>query len=106
MEKISYSEMCEKLREFNSQNNVTSKGVGPCISGVVVFTSDSFTKEYSETERSYRVSNQNKAFIANNCSNSVFADCFDGLDTGVRIDLYMYAEKNPWKVDYCYMEEE
>lgn len=103
MEKITYSEFKEKMCKFNKENNVTSKGTDKKIHGVIVFTKDSFSSPYTEIERSYEVSNNNKAYISNMGSNSIFGYCLDGIDLGVRLDLYMY---DGWKVDYCYFIED
>lgn len=103
MNKLTFGEFREKMWKFNEENRVTVKGKGPTIYGVVVMTRDSFNKPYTEVERSYRCSNQNKAFIADQLSNSIFADCLDGTDFGVRLDWYIPTD---WKVDYCYFEEE
>ena len=100
MKKYTWSEMTAFMRQFNEENGVTCKGVGPTIKAIVVFTEDSFKDYYTETQRSYEFSNQNKAFIAGQCSNSIFADCIDGSDNGVRLDYYI----GDWKVDYCYLK--
>ena len=102
MEKISYGELCEKMREFNKVHNNTSKGNNKVLKGVIVFTQDSFDKTYTEGERSYEVTSDNKAFLPNMISNSIFGNCLDGIDNGVRLDLYIY---DGWKIDYCYITE-
>lgn len=102
MKKISYGEFYEKMREFNKVNNNTSKGNNKVLKGVIVFTQDSFDKTYTEVERSYEVTSDNKAFLPNMISNSIFGNCLDGIDNGVRLDLYIYGG---WKIDYCYITE-
>lgn len=102
MEKISYGELCEKMREFNKVHNNTSKGNNKVLKGVIVFTQDSFDKTYTEVERSYEVTSDNKAFLPNMISNSIFGNCLDGKDLGIRLDLYIY---DGWKIDYCYITE-
>lgn len=102
MEKISYGEFYEKMREFNKVHNNTSKGNNKVLKGVIVFTQDSFDKTYTEVERSYEVTSDNKAFLPNMISNSIFGNCLDGIDNGVRLDLYIY---DGWKIDYCYITE-
>ena len=102
MNKISYGELCEKMREFNKVHNNTSKGNNKVLKGVIVFTQDSFDKTYTEVERSYEVTSDNKAFLPNMISNSIFGNCLDGIDNGVRLDLYIY---DGWKIDYCYITE-
>lgn len=107
MEKLTWSQVCDRMWKFNEEHNIRVKGGGDkndVIHAVVVFTTDSFEVPYTETERSYRFSNHNKAFIANQCSNSIFADCLDGKDDCVRLDWYMHG-KDAWEVEYCYFEE-
>lgn len=96
MEKISYAEFRDAMFKFNDEHYGKSEQFG-----VIVFTEDSFSKPYTEKERSYRVSNDNKAYRHNCISNSIYANCLDGKDNGVRLDWYM---GDGWKVEYCYME--
>ncbi|MED5094524.1 hypothetical protein [Bacillus safensis] len=74
---------------------------------VVVFTPNSFDREFSETERSYRITRDNKYFSSSKNGNSLFGDCLDGKDLGVRLDIYMSlwlpSEGKQWNVDYCYI---
>jgi hypothetical protein len=71
---------------------------------VIVFTKDSFTTEYTEEERSYYVSRESKYFNPNMNGNSLFGNCLDGKDNGVRLDNYM-SGKDGWKVERCYIVE-
>lgn len=104
MEKITWNEFCEAMRTFNNERGYTTKGNKERLEGVVVFTEDSFNRPYTETERSYKTNSDQKAFLPNQIGNSVFADCLDGKDCGVRLDWYMWGE-NPWKVEYCYLQK-
>lgn len=70
---------------------------------VVVFTKDSFYREYSETERSYKIRNDAKYFDSNMNGTSLFGNCLDGTDDGVRLDNYMHSGEGKWVVDYCYI---
>lgn len=74
----------------------------------IIFTEDSFTKEYPLLSRTYRFSSDNKAFWPHMFSKSIFACCLDGTDQGVRLDWYMAEEGNPggWKVEDCYILEQ
>lgn len=77
------------------------------IVGYIVFSKDSFNKDYSEESRTYRVSSNNKAFQAHKVGYSIFADCLDGTDTCVRLERYMALEdggNNGWKVEKCYID--
>lgn len=107
MKKMTWAETVKAMRDFNETNNITNKGIGPDLKAVVVFTQDSFTKPYSEKERSYEFNNHNKAFISGMISNSIFADCLDGQDIGVRLDWYMAGDdEHKWVPEYCYLVEE
>ena len=101
MQKMSYAEFRDAMFKFNKEHPEAPYGKAT-LYGVIVFTEDSFGRPYTETERSYRTDNAQKGFNHGMISNSILADCLDGKDLGVRIDLYMY---DGWKVDYCYLEE-
>lgn len=102
MEKITYAQFVETMRKFNETEAFTTKGTQKVLKGVIVFTYDSFNKPYTETERSYQTDSDQKTFFPNMISNSIFANCLDGKDLGVRLDWYM-GGKDGWKVDYCYL---
>jgi len=105
MEKNRYTwnEVRNIMYKFNEDNGYTVKGTEKKLWAVAVITADSFDKEYSETERSYKFSSDNKAFIKGQLSNSIFSSCLDGIDCGVRLDFYI---PNTWKVEYCYFVED
>lgn len=97
MEKISYDELFDIMSRYNEEHN---NNPATPLTGVIVYSSDNWDKPYTETERSYRVSSRNNAFEYGKISNSIYGDCLDELEWGVRLDYYN------WKVDYCYMEGE
>jgi len=68
---------------------------------VIVFTEDSFDEYYTETERSYKVSNKSNYFDSDKISSSLFGNCLDGIDNGVRLDIYM--GEGIWSVEFCYI---
>lgn len=74
----------------------------------IIFTVDSFDREYSLPSRTYVVSSNNKAFRPNMGGYSIFGDSLDGTDIGVRLEGYMAEEGNPggWQVDGCYILEQ
>lgn len=99
--KLTWNEVCDLMREHNKQNNITRKGEDNSpLKAVVVFPENTFSKPYTEMERSYRFDSDNKAFLPSMNSNSIFGDCLDGTDNGIRLDDYIYYS---WKVDYCYL---
>lgn len=51
-----------------------------------------------------------KAWICRAKIKSLFGNCLDGSDVGVRLDTYMFAVPvdgvgKAWKVEYCYIVE-
>lgn len=100
MKKITYAEMKAAFREH--ELNHPKKHLTGCI----VFTEDSFTKEYPRSSRTYCVNSDNKAFQPNMGGYSIYGSSLDGSDNGVRLEAYMAEERGGprgWKVDYCYM---
>ena len=95
IEKLTYRKlydiMCDYNRRFPNTNG---------LSAIIVYKQDNFTVPYTEEQRSYRVWNSNKAFKSGMLSNSLYGDCIDGSDPGVRLDAYN------WSVEYCYLEKE
>ncbi|MCI9265054.1 MAG: hypothetical protein HFF06_10880 [Oscillospiraceae bacterium] len=76
------------------------------FTGYIVFSQDSFEREFSEKSRTYVVSSNNKAYQSGKGGYSIFAGCLDGTDPCLRLDLFMQAEKggkDGWKIERCYM---
>lgn len=94
----------DELRNYFIVHNKTHDYWKDKIEAVIVFTEDSFDREYSEESRSYKVNSDNKTF-RDCCSNSLYGSCLDGTDQFVRLDHYMnwYGRENGWKVEYCYL---
>lgn len=97
MKKISFNEL--KNRDTNTWKQA-----------VIVFTSESFNKPFSETERSYTVSSNAKYFDGSKIGNSLYGNCLDGKDVGVRLDYYMHSLPEDglgkrWIPEYCYITE-
>ena len=110
MKKLTYAELRHELCKFNEELNIRSKGNQQRLYGVIVFKSENWPdKDYSLEARSYRVSSDNKAFIAGMGGYSIFGSSLDGSDPCVRLEAYMKAERggeNGWEVDYCYLEDD
>ena len=47
LKKISYAQLCENMRKINTERGYSHKGNKDVLKGVIVFTADSFDKEYS-----------------------------------------------------------
>ena len=102
MNKISFHELYKRFLEHNKANNTSDQfGDNNSLTGVIVFKQSSFQQNYTEVERSYRFTSDNKYFMPNMGGSSLYANCLDGTDNGVRLDWYF----GKWKIDYCYTEE-
>lgn len=70
---------------------------------MIVFTEDSFDKEYSLEARSYEIFSDDDYFDPSKISTSLSGSSLDGNDDRIlRLDIYM---KEGWKIDYCYIVE-
>lgn len=76
------------------------------FSGFIVFSPESFAKEYPLESRTYAVSSDNKAFWSKVGSRSIYGSALDGSDPNVRLDQYMAIEQggsDGWQIERCYM---
>ncbi|PGF05032.1 hypothetical protein [Bacillus toyonensis] len=92
--------MAEKLTLKDLQNSKTWE------KAVVVFKPESFSREFTEEQRSYEIQRDSKYFNPMMGGNSLFGNCLDGTDNGVRLDIFMKLlpeEGRRWIVDYCYI---
>lgn len=99
---MTYSELKQIFCDLNREHP-TQK-----LTAHIIFTEDSFTKQYPLLSRTYRITSEEKAFWSRVGSRSIFAYCLDKTsDQGVRLDWYMAEEGNPggWKVEACYILE-
>lgn len=101
MKKLTLAELEHHFRNYNETHDQDK----PAQSAVIVFkpfeSGWDKNRDYSEAECSYRVWNNNRRFQHGKISNSLFGNCLDGKDVGVRLDWYI----GEWVVDYCYLEE-
>ena len=101
-ERISYAELVQMFRDHEGKHPEEH------LTGILVFTEDSFEQTYSLAARTYLVSSDNKAYQPKMGGYSIYGACADGTDPMVRLEKYMAAEqggKNGWKVEYCYLAE-
>ena len=99
---MSYEELKNVFRE-------NEKAGHPAMTGYIVFSSDSFDKEYSEASRTYTVSSRNKAFMPNMGGYSIYGSSLDGSDKMVRLEQYMsteYGGNDGWKIEKCYIKDD
>lgn len=96
---MTYGEMKQHFRDMERTYRHHTEGY-------IVFSADSFRIPYDETARTYAVNSDCKAFQPNMGGYSIFGDCMDGSEHGVRLDLYMAEErggKDGWQIERCYM---
>ena len=75
----------------------------------IVFTADSFTKEYPRESRTYVISSYNKVFRPNMSGYSLYGSSLDGTGPYVRLEAYMQEEcggEDGWDVEDCYLVKE
>lgn len=94
IKRMTWKEFCDRMWGYNEMFPECQENSN--LQGVIVYKACNWDFPYSETDRSYRVSNANRMFQPGKISNSLFGDCLDGRDVGVRLDWYN------WEVDYCY----
>lgn len=92
---MSYAELSSLFRSVNDKQLTH-------ICGYILFTKDTFDKEYNEDSRTYCVSSNNKAFQSGAGGYSIFASCLDGTDKCIRLEGYLRGD-NAWKIEKCYM---
>lgn len=97
MQKITFEQLESIMLKFNKEN--PDKQDTAVLHGVIVFKASNWSRPYNETQRSYEVTNANRAFQEGKISNALSGSCLDGTDIGVRLDWYK------WEVEYCYMKE-
>ena len=54
----------------------------------VTYKESNWSKPYSKKERTYRITSDAKHFDSSKLGKSLFGDCLDGIDLGVRLDMY------------------
>ncbi len=99
---MNYAELKQTFRELKRNSPRED------LTAHIIFTEDSFDKEYSLLSRTYSFTSNNKAFLPNMGGYSIFASCLDGSDPRVRLEWYMAEEGNSdgWKVQDCYILEQ
>lgn len=103
--RLSYAEFTSQMRKWNDQHY---RGDHRHLHGVIVFTKESFDKEYSLLVRSYGVSSENKAWISGMGGYSIYGGSLDGSDPCIRLDYLIaseFGDDKGWHVDYCYFAD-
>lgn len=64
----------------------------------IVYKQDNFETAQTREQRTYKVRSDNKCFLGNMVGNSMYGDCLDGKDLGVRLDWYN------WDIEEVYVK--
>lgn len=100
MEKLTLAQVRELCLKHNEENNIKQQFEDKnALRFRVVFTEKTFGSSYSEIERTYEFFSDNKYFIPNMLGSSLYGNCLDGKDYGVRLD---WCIGDGWEIDYCY----
>ena len=97
---IDYNEFTKTMRQFNNKDERGDF----ILHGVIVFQ-ESETFSGTLEERSYHVTNDNKAWKSGLGGYSIYGSSLDGTDPCSRLEGFMEAERGGpkgWKVEYCY----
>ena len=97
MKKLTLEEFDHKMWEHGREHQ-NNENPDDAITGVIVYKAENWSKPYTEEQRSYRVSSYNRCYQGGKIANSMYGDCLDGSEHGVRLDWYK------WDVDYCYFD--
>lgn len=84
------------MKEFKSFNELRDVEFEEAV---VVYTEDSFPRQFTEEERSYRFSKSCPYYEDGKISNRITGSCLDGLDNGVRLDWYF----DKWTIEKIYI---
>jgi hypothetical protein len=73
---------------------------------VIVIDNKSFLQNYSIESRSYLINRDtSKYFQEGKISKSIWGDAMDESEFGVRLDWYLWGNKENWAIEYCYIKE-
>lgn len=90
---MNWNELQQEMRKAVRENRKLMR--------YIRFSNDTFDRPYSEEERTYVFSCNNRFFEKDKISNALVANCLDGKDKGVRLDWYF----NQWKIEDCGLYE-
>ena len=91
---LSFDNICKLFSEYEKEGYKV-----PAV-GYIVFTEDSFDKDYDEKSRTYKFLSTADYFNSDKISNSLYGDCLDGTDDCVRLDVFIGKY---WKIERCYV---
>lgn len=80
---------------FREYNKVYPNGKP--LTAYIIYDASNWPKTFHETSRTYAVNSWSNLFFEGKISTSLFGDCFDLSESGVRLDWYN------WKREKCYL---
>ena len=109
MERMSWREAKEYMRNYNRKNGVKTLGTtNKFCTMVAVMKNKGFDRDdYTDEERSYVFNNDNKAFIDGMLGYSILSANLAEPKDRPRLERYIDKEfDGPWTVDYVYIKSE
>lgn len=80
---------------FREYNKVYPNGKP--LTAYIIYDASNWSKPFHETARTYAVNSWSNLFFDGKISTSLFGDCLDMTESGVRLDWYN------WKREKCYL---
>lgn len=81
---------------FREYNRTVGANARP-LTAYIVYDASNWNEPYNETSRTYAVNSWSNIFFEGKTSTSLFGDCLDMTESGVRLDWYN------WKREKCYL---
>lgn len=81
---------------FREYNRTVGANARP-LTAYIVYDASNWNEPYNETSRTYAVNSWSNIFFEGKISTSLFGDCLDMTESGVRLDWYN------WKREKCYL---
>ncbi len=102
MKKMTFNELRNLFYKHNASTEYPET-----LHAVIVFSEDSWSKEYSLENRSYKVKSNNWGWMADKAGRAIYGDTLDDTEKYIRLDRYIKGLRSEtgWIVDYCYLLE-
>lgn len=90
---MEWGDIIALFREYNHTVSINAKP----LTAYIIYDASNWNKVFHENFRTYVVNSWSNLFIDDKISNSLFGNCLDLLEFGVRLDWYN------WKREKCYL---
>ena len=96
---MQFAELTKIIQKHNTEKSVQSQFEDKePLYGYITFRKENWPgADYSKETRTYTFRSDNKYFLPNMCGKSLYGDCQDGSESGIRLDWYL----GDWKIEDC-----